>query len=321
MPQDSTSAASVAPISPATHNGTFFVIAGPAGAGKNSLMQRVIESGVARQLATATTRPMRSYEQQGREHMFVSRAEFERMIAAGELLEFQRVHDNYYGIHRPSLENAMNAGETIMSDIDINGAEAARKALPDNVVVIFVQAPTIADLIDRMRIRGESIASIGLRLLRVGSEIEYAERSDAVITNDKVENAAEKLLTIVQAVQSGGRNSAYCDSVITYRYKLFAQAIPFYAGEALCRKHAPDYPVAEFAAPEQPASAARRALRDALPAITLPPEVDPSAYRAPAVIDHRVDDSNCEIVTYSYFVPLESRIAAPEGWTWQPVAP
>lgn len=317
MPLDTSTAPPIAPA----RTGMLFIIAGPAGAGKNRLMKHVIEQGLARQLPTATTRSIRPGETEGREHLFVSNAEFESMIARGDLLEWQKVHDNMYGMHRPTLEAALDAGETIISDIDIYGANAARAALPKNVVVIFVQTPTIADLIDRMRIRGETTASIGLRLLRVSAEIEYAKECDAVITNDHIERAAEKLVTIVRAVLHDGRASAACDELITYRYNLHAQAIPVHEGAALVKRRAPEYPVVTFKEVEQPASAARRALLTTLPHITLAPEADPSVYRAPAVIDHRYDDTGMEIITYTYFVPVSERITPDEGWTWTSITP
>ncbi|MBL8133822.1 MAG: hypothetical protein JNL42_18315 [Anaerolineae bacterium] len=315
--------ASSAPILTPTQTGTLFIIAGPAGAGKNRLMQAVTQGGLAHQVPTATTRGMRPGEAQGREHLFVSHAEFERMRADGELVEWQEIHHNLYGMHRPTLEAALNAGENVIADIDIYGAKAARAALPDQVVTVFVQTPTIADLIDRMRMRGESTASIALRLLRVGSELEFAQESDAVITNDAVEHASDKLVTIVRAVLDDGRSNAACDPIIHYRYALHARAIPVCGGEALARRRAPEYPVVEIADNEAPAQAAHRALADteALRGIGLPAPAEEGAFRAPLMIDHRRDEDGVEIVTYTYLVPLAEQTAPPEGWHWTTVTP
>ncbi|MBK8026380.1 MAG: hypothetical protein IPK19_34580 [Chloroflexi bacterium] len=320
LPSDSASA----PMTPeikTVETGTLFIIAGPAGAGKNRLMKAVLELGLARQLPTATTRPMRPGEAQGREHLFVSKSEFERMLKDGELLEWQKIHDSYYGMHRPSLEAALNAGENLIADIDMYGARAVSKALPDNVVSIFIQTPTIADLIDRMRIRGETTASIALRLLRVGAELEFARESHAVITSDHVDHASDKLVTIIKAVLDGGRDQATCDSIITYRYTLHAQAVPVFGGTALARHRAPEYPLAVCVQDEQPARAARRAIQEALPTIPLPPETDPEEFRAPMTMAHRHDEDGVEIVTYTYLVPLMEQIDAPEGWNWTLITP
>ncbi len=298
--------------------GRLFIIAGPAGAGKNRLMGHVLRAGIARQLPTATTRAIRPGEQEGREHLYVSRAEFERMIAAEELLEWQPVHDNLYGIHRPTLEHALAAGESIIADIDIKGAQAARAVFGRRVVIVFVQTPTIADLIDRMRIRGETTASIGLRLLRVGDEIAFAAQADAVITNETADLAADKLVTIVRAVLADANAGAYCDEPIAYRYALHAQALVIHHGCVLTRRRAPEYPVTDCAVGEQPGAAARRALASDLSAIadSLTANADASLYRAPAAIDHRRDADGVEVITYSYIVPLSDAFPAPDGWTW-----
>lgn len=312
---------STAPTQQRAYPGMFFIIAGPAGAGKNSLMRHVIESGTARQLPTVTTRPMRPGEKEGRDHLFVNHDEFQRMIKVGELLEWQKVHDNLYGMHRPTLEAALEAGEAIISDIDINGAQAAREAIPNNVSVIFLQTPTISDLIDRMRIRGESTASVGLRLLRVGKEIDYAKSCDAIITNDNVERASEKLLAIVRSVLADGNANAFCDELITYRYQIGAQAILVCEGEALSKNRGVEYPFAVCAPDEQPANAARRILTETFPDIVIPGHHDASMYRPPAVIDYRESAEGVEIVIYSYVVPIQEKFAPPEGWRWISITP
>jgi guanylate kinase len=298
-------------------SGRLFIIAGPAGAGKNRLMSHVMAHDIARQLPTATTRAMRPGEQEGREHLFVTHAEFERMIAANEMLEWQPVHDKLYGIHRPTLDRLLAEGGALIADIDIKGAQAARAALGDQVVIIFVQAPAIASLIDRMRMRGESTAAIGLRLLRVREELAFAQHADAVITNDDVGHAAEKLLAIVRTVLADGRASAFCDPLVHYDYALHAQAIITEGGRMLARRRAPDYPIAACEDDEQPAAAAHRAaVRDLRMLTHLIPPQPISEYCPPAVIDHRLDAAGKEIVTYSYFMPLAQPCDAPDGWYW-----
>jgi guanylate kinase len=298
-------------------SGRLFIIAGPAGAGKNRLMSHIMAQGIAHQLPTATTRAMRPGEQEGREHLFVSRAEFERMIAADELLEWQPVHDNLYGIHRPTLERLLSDGTALIADIDIKGAQAARAALGEQVVIVFVQAPNISALIDRMRIRGESTAAIGLRLLRVREELAFAAQADAVLTNDDADHAADKLTSIVRAVLAEGRASAFCDPLIQYEYALYGQAVVTHEGQMLARRRAPDYPVAPCDGDEQPATAARRALLHDLPGLAQ--HITPAGqdgYCPPVIIDHRQDAAGTEIVTYSYLFPLSEPCDAPEGWSW-----
>lgn len=301
--------------------GRLFIIAGPAGAGKNRLMATVMEHGLVRQLATATTRAIRPGEEQGREHLFVSRAEFDRMIAEGELLEWQAVHDNLYGIHQPTLEAALQAGTSLIADIDIRGARAARAALGQRAVVIFVQAPTMGTLIDRMRLRGETTASLGLRLLRVEEEMAFMAEADALIVNDDADNASNKLEAIIRAVQADGAATPYCDEPVAVRYKLCSQVIIMAEGYVLSRRRAPEYPYTACLPGEQPVAAARRALADSFPALaTNLTQADPAAYRAPLVIDYRRDPEGIDIVTYSYGLSLPARFAPQDGWFWTETA-
>ncbi len=315
---DASTPSAVLPHDPAVScNGMLIIVVGPAGAGKNSLMKHVIDNGAARQLPTATTRSMRPGEEHGREHLFVTKDEFQRMIVQDELVEYQQVHDNLYGMHRPTLEAALERGETIIADIDIRGADSARQIFSDNVVIVFVQPPSIGDLIDRMRVRGETVASIGLRLLRIGIEFDYAQRSDYVITNDDVGRASDKMLAIVGTVARGHRDAVTSDAPIPYHYTLHAQTLPIAGHEILVRKRAPEYPITACQPGEQPAAAARRALCETLK-IQNPAPTDDSEYRAPAVIDYRCADG-VEIVTYSYLTFLDEKIAAPEGWHWSEI--
>lgn len=183
--------------------GLLFVMVAPAGAGKNTLMNEVMArvDGLS-QLATATTRPMRAGEQQGREHFFVSPDEFQRMIDDGDLLEYQVVHANLYGVLRVPVEQMIAAEQDKMADIDIKGAAALRAAYPDNTVLIFIQPPSRDALIERMHKRGESDDEIEKRLERVDMELNYAPECDYLILNDDVEHAADVLKAIIIAERS-----------------------------------------------------------------------------------------------------------------------
>jgi guanylate kinase len=183
--------------------GLLFVIVGPAGVGKNALMNTVLHRFTdLHQLPTATTRAIRPGEQQGREHMFVSVGEFQRMIAADELVEHQVVHENYYGVPRKTVEQAIAVEDDLIADIDVLGATALRSNYSDHTVLIFLQPPSIDELRHRMEKRGESPAEIEKRMRRVEMELAYAPECDYLITNDEMDKAGETLYGIVLAERS-----------------------------------------------------------------------------------------------------------------------
>lgn len=189
------------------HPGVIFVIIGPGGAGKNAIMKALFAVVPnVHQLATATTRKMRCDETQGREHHFVSRAEFARMVDADQLLEYQEVTPGkYYGIPRQSVVNAMAKGAVLMADIDVFGAKALTQAFRQNVVQIFVNVPgaglrqKLETLRNRMQERADQNTDIEERLQRAETvELPYEEECDYVVLNDELPQAASRMRAIVE---------------------------------------------------------------------------------------------------------------------------
>ena len=181
------------------------MLVGPAGAGKNAIMNEVLRQLVdLHQLPTATTRPMRDTEQQGREHLFVSETEFQQMDARNELIESQTVHNHLYGTPRKTIEEAMRDGRDLVADIEVLGATYLHSAYPHNTVLVFVQPPSVEDLIKRMSIRGETQDEIDTRLQRVEMEMQYAPQCDYLITNyqDQLKESSAILYGIVLAERS-----------------------------------------------------------------------------------------------------------------------
>jgi guanylate kinase len=193
--------------------GLIFVLVGPGGAGKNMLLDAIkARYASISQLATATTRPKRENEVQGRERLFVSEEEFRRMIKDGELLEYQEVTPGrFYGIPRASVENKIYNGEHLIADIDMYGAEDLKKEYPDAAVLIFVTVPgeTVNDklevLRERMTGRQETELSekdrqrIEQRLARARTlELPFAEKCDYVVVNDDRDKAIAEMDRIIQ---------------------------------------------------------------------------------------------------------------------------
>ncbi len=181
-------------------DGLLFILVGPSGAGKNTLMRHVQQQfRDLPQLATATTRPPRPGEQQGREHLFVTHEAFQRMIAGNELIEFQNVHmDDYYGTPRQTVEEALDKNQDLIADIEFLGAERIQEQYPENTVLIFVAPTSLRTLEERIRMRGNiTPEEVENRLKRVRFEMTFARKCDYLIINDILEPAAEHLRRII----------------------------------------------------------------------------------------------------------------------------
>jgi guanylate kinase len=180
--------------------GLLFVLVGPAGVGKNSIMGSVMHSlPQLRQLPTITTRAKRHNEQHGREHYFVNGDEFDEMVSTEALIEYQEVYPGkFYGTPRQPMQEALDAREKLIADIDVVGATKLKAAFPHNVVLIFIAPPNLDDLEKRLRNRGNmSEDEIAKRLERSLFEMSYAKECEYRVVNDTLENAAEQVVTII----------------------------------------------------------------------------------------------------------------------------
>lgn len=186
--------------------GVIFVMIGPGGAGKNAIMKALIAgSDEIRQLATATTRPMRADEKQDREHLFLNESQFKTMIQAGQLLEYQEVTPGkFYGIPRQTVTEVLSAGGIRMADIDVLGAGDLAAAFPSNVVQIFVtvagadRAEQLAVLRRRMQQRADETTDIERRLKRAEAlELPYQCHCDYVVVNDDLGRAIARTRSII----------------------------------------------------------------------------------------------------------------------------
>ncbi len=133
-----------------------FIISAPSGSGKSTLVQSLLEQEPGLIFSVSyTTRAPRGQEQDGREYHFVSREEFERMIAAGDFIEWARVFDHYYGTHRRYVDQGAAEGRDVVLDIDVQGARQLREKIP-GAVSIFILAPSREELEQRLRARGDT---------------------------------------------------------------------------------------------------------------------------------------------------------------------
>lgn len=187
---------------PATAEGTLFVVAAPSGAGKSTLVNALLEREPAISLSIShTTRPPRPGEQYGRHYYFVERGEFEREIAEGIFLEHAEVHGNLYGTSRTTVAQLLEQGRDVLLEIDWQGARQIRKSKPD-CVSVFILPPSRVELERRLRGRGSDSAEvIARRLHNSREEIAHAHEFDYIIVNDDFDVALGDLQAIVRAVR------------------------------------------------------------------------------------------------------------------------
>lgn len=188
----------VPPSSP--RRGKLFVIAAPSGAGKTSLVKALLQRMPQLHVSIShTTRKQRATEQPGREYYFVTVPEFEHLVTRGEFLEHARVFDNYYGTAREPVDAQLSKGQDVVLEIDWQGAQQVRKALPE-CQTIFILPPSRRALEERLRNRATDSNEVIERRLRdaVGDMTHWRE-FDYVVVNDTFEHAVGDLVKIVSA--------------------------------------------------------------------------------------------------------------------------
>jgi guanylate kinase len=180
--------------------GNLIIVTAPSGAGKTTLVSEALKrDNLVRTSISFTSRAPRPGEEQAVHYHFVSRVEFEAMVAAGDFLEWAEVHGNLYGTSRQAVENARAAGFDMILTIDIQGAEQARKLFPD-AVGVFIMPPSLNTLVERLGNRGTDPAEHQrLRLRNALHEMEQYVNFDYVVVNDDLDRAIDDLVAIIKA--------------------------------------------------------------------------------------------------------------------------
>jgi guanylate kinase len=180
----------------------MIVISGPSAAGKDTVVQRMKERGLEFHfVVTATTRARRPNEVHGRDYLFVSEAEFTRMLVQGELLESAIVYDEHKGVPRAQVREAMASGRDVVMRLDVQGAETVKQLVPD-ALLIFITADSEEDLIQRLRERStESPDKLAVRIATARQELRRAEAFDYVIVNhdDRLDHTVDVVQAIIEA--------------------------------------------------------------------------------------------------------------------------
>ncbi len=180
--------------------GKLIVVCGPSGAGKSTLVNLVIKRVPRLRFSVShTTRAARVGEQQGVDYYFVSEAEFVALRQRGEFLEFASVHQYFYGTSRSEIEKARTAGVDILLDIDVQGAEQVRRAVPDAVTIMLLP-PSREVLQDRLRLRDLNRPDdLARRLQDAAMEVRRTGDFHYAIINDDLERAAAAMEAIIIA--------------------------------------------------------------------------------------------------------------------------
>ncbi len=189
---------------PTSHEPLVFVISGPSGSGKSTLVEKLLELPSMMFSISATTRKPRGAEQPGKWYNFVSEEEFQRMVDRQEFLEYACVFGHHkYGTPRRWLSEARQQGKDLVLEIDVQGAEQVKHALPSSVA-IFILPPSRQDLERRLRARrdGASEEDIQRRLERARQEMRRYTDYDYVVVNDDLDRAGHEVQAIATAARS-----------------------------------------------------------------------------------------------------------------------
>ncbi len=188
--------------SAAKEAGILIVLSGFSGAGKGTLVKKLLETYDNYALSVSmTTRAPRVGEQDGVHYFFTDREHFEEKIRQNGLIEYAQYCGNYYGTPRAWVEEQLRAGKDVILEIEIQGALKIKELFPESLL-LFVTPPTAAELEHRLRGRGtETDEMIASRLIRAGEESEGIEAYDYIVINDNLETCVEELHQIVKAAR------------------------------------------------------------------------------------------------------------------------
>lgn len=180
--------------------GMLIVLSGPSGVGKGTVRKAIFDQGGNdfQYSVSMTTRKPREGEVNGEDYYFVSKAEFEKNIEEGQMLEYAKYVDNYYGTPLKYVNQTLDSGRDVFLEIEVNGARQVREKMPDGVF-LFLTPPDLMELKQRIIDRGtEDIETINKRMEKAVDEIKTMHDYDYAIVNDKVENAVESIKNIIK---------------------------------------------------------------------------------------------------------------------------
>lgn len=177
----------------------MIVLIGPSAVGKSSFLEKAMADDLGLyDVITYTSRGMRKGEKEGAPYHFVSREKFEQLRDQNFFVEWALVHENYYGTPRDQIESAWKKGQTVIMDIDVQGAQTMKKVYPQ-AVSIFLMPPSLEALRQRLEKRGGAV-DVDLRLKNAQREMAMAKQFDYVVVNDQFDKAYNEFRKIVEKV-------------------------------------------------------------------------------------------------------------------------
>ena len=202
--------------------GILVVVSGFSGAGKGTLMKRLMEKYDNYALSvSATTRDPRPGEEHGREYFFHTKKEFEELILEDALIEYAQYVDNYYGTPKAYVEKQLNMGKDVILEIEIQGALKVKKKMP-NTLLLFVTPPNAEELKRRLVNRGtESLEVIESRLSRASEEAKGMSEYDYILINDVIEECVDNMHSIIQSQHDAVKNRQEFIKEITEEIAVF----------------------------------------------------------------------------------------------------
>jgi guanylate kinase len=181
--------------------GKLIIFSAPSGAGKTTIVQHLLKKFPVLEFSiSACSRTMRKDEKEGEDYYFLSVKDFKRKIINDEFLEWEEVYtDHYYGTLKSEIERIWNKGHHVIFDVDVHGGLNLKKIFGERALAVFVKAPSIQHLENRLKLREtETVESIARRINKAEQEIKLAPEFDKIVLNDKMEHAfeqAEQLVT------------------------------------------------------------------------------------------------------------------------------
>jgi len=180
--------------------GKLFIFSAPSGAGKTSIVRSLLAKDPKLVFSiSATSRPKRDNEENGKDYYFLSVEDFKKKIKNNEFIEWEEVYQNrFYGTLKSELERIWSAGKHVVFDVDVIGGLNIKKKYPEKALAVFVMPPSIEELERRLRLRStDSSDDIKMRISKANEELSYADKFDLIIINDQLDKAIRESEQVV----------------------------------------------------------------------------------------------------------------------------